>query len=191
VSEISQQSEMSPERRRELIEELRDHIIRAQEGDEEAIANMEASLKQIPSIARRFGNLNLLVEQGFVERASGNNPVKQKSLNITLREMREELAGPNPSPLEKLGVERVVSCWLQLHYAEHLYERNLPKLVLTEDDYYPKRLDRLHRRYLSAMRSLAQVRKLLKPKVAQINIGDKQQINTGTAPLEAPKTDHS
>jgi hypothetical protein len=191
VSEISQQSEMSPERRRELIEELRDHIIRAQEGDEEAIANMEASLEQIPSIARRFGNLNLLVEQGFVERASGNNPVKQKSLNITLREMREELAGPNPSPLEKLGVERVVSCWLQLHYAEHLYERNLPKLVLTEDDYYPKRLDRLHRRYLSAMRSLAQVRKLLKPKVAQINIGDKQQINTGTAPLEAPKTDHS
>jgi hypothetical protein len=191
VSEISQQSEMSPERRRELIEELRDHIIRAQEGDEEAIANMEASLEQIPSIARRFGNLNLLVEQGFVERASGNNPVKQKSLNITLREMREELAGPNPSPLEKLGVERVVSCWLQLHYAEHLYERNLPKLVLTEDDYYPKRLDRLHRRYLSAMRSLAQVRKLLKPKVAQINIGDKQQINIGTAPLEAPKTDHS
>jgi hypothetical protein len=191
VSEISQQSEMSPERRRELIEELRDHIIRAQEGDEEAIANMEASLEQIPSIARRFGNLNLLVEQGFVERASGNNPVKQKSLNITLREMREELAGPNPSPLEKLGVERVVSCWLQLHYAEHLYERNLPKLVLTEDDYYPKRLDRLHRRYLSAMRSLAQVRKLLKPKVAQINMGDKQQINTGTAPLEAPKTDHS
>jgi hypothetical protein len=191
VSEISQQSEMSPERRRELIEELRDHIIRAQEGDEEAIANMEASLEQLPSIARRFGNLNLLVEQGFVERASGNNPVKQKSLNITLREMREELAGPNPSPLEKLGVERVVSCWLQLHYAEHLYERNLPKLVLTEDDYYPKRLDRLHRRYLSAMRSLAQVRKLLKPKVAQINIGDKQQINTGTAPLEAPKTDHS
>jgi hypothetical protein len=191
VSEISQQSEMSLERRRELIEELRDHIIRAQEGDEEAIANMEASLEQIPSIARRFGNLNLLVEQGFVERASGNNPVKQKSLNITLREMREELAGPNPSPLEKLGVERVVSCWLQLHYAEHLYERNLPKLVLTEDDYYPKRLDRLHRRYLSAMRSLAQVRKLLKPKVAQINIGDKQQINTGTAPLEAPKTDHS
>jgi hypothetical protein len=191
VSEISQQSEMSPERRRELIEELRDHIIRAQEGDEEAIANMEASLEQIPSIARRFGNLNLLVEQGFVERASGNNPVKQKSLNITLREMREELAGPNPSPLEKLGVERVVSCWLQLHYAEHLYERNLPKLVLTEDDYYPKRLDRLHRRYLSAMRSLAQVCKLLKPKVAQINIGDKQQINTGTAPLEAPKTDHS
>jgi hypothetical protein len=50
-----------------------------------------------------------------------------------------------------------------------------------------KRLDRLHKRYLSAMRSLAQVRKLLKAKVAQINIGEKQQINTGTTALKAPK----
>lgn len=44
------------------------------------------------------------------------------------------------------------------------------------------------------MRSLAQVRKLLKPKVAQINIGEKQQINTGTAaalePVEPHKTSH-
>jgi hypothetical protein len=37
------------------------------------------------------------------------------------------------------------------------------------------------------MRSLAQVRKLLKAKVAQINIGEKQQINTGTTALKAPK----
>jgi hypothetical protein len=41
------------------------------------------------------------------------------------------------------------------------------------------------------MRSLAQVRKLLKPKVAQINIGEKQQINTGTASLEPVKTNNS
>jgi hypothetical protein len=60
-------------------------------------------------------------------------------------------------------------------------------MTISVDDYHQKRLDRLHKRYLSAMRSLAQVRKLLKPKVAQINIGEKQQINTGTAALEASK----
>ncbi len=139
---------------------------------------MEASLKQIPSIARKFGNPNIMVEQGFIERTSGNNPVKEKSLKITLEQMREELAGPNPSPLERLGAERVASCWLQFHYAELLYNQQLPKLTLDQDAYHQKRLDGLHRRYLSAMRSLAQVRKLLKPKVAQINIGEKQQINT-------------
>ena len=184
---VSSQDDMPRERRLELIEELKGHIVRAHDGDEEAIALMESSLEQIPSIARKFGSLNLLVDQGFTERATGHDPVKKKSLTLTLKQMREELAGSNPSPLETLGAERVVSCWLQLHYAELLYECNLPKMVLTEDDYYQRRLDRLHRRYLSAMRSLAQVRKLLKPKVAQINIGEKQQINTGTAALEAPK----
>jgi hypothetical protein len=187
---VSPEAEISREDRRNLIEELKGYIVRAQDGDEEAIALMENSLEQIPSIARKFGSLNLLVDQGFTERASGNDPVKKKSITMTLKQMREELAGPNPSPLETLGAERVVSCWLQLHYAELLYECNLPKMVLTEDDYYQKRLDRLHKRYLSAMRSLAQVRKLLKPKVAQINIGEKQQINTGAAalkPVEARK----
>ena len=187
MSVIIPQDEMSPEERRGIIAELRESIARAQDGDEDALATMERSLEQIPSLARKFGSLNLLVDEGFTERATGHDQVKKKSLTLTLKQMREELAGPNPSPLETLGAERVVSCWLQLHYAELLYECNLPKMVLTEDDYYQRRLDRLHRRYLSAMRSLAQVRKLLKPKVAQINIGEKQQINTIPAVREPSK----
>jgi hypothetical protein len=121
-----------------------------------------------------------MVQEGFVERTV-QNPFRQKSLTVTLKNMREDLAGANPSPLEQLGAERVASCWLQLHYAELLYNQELPNLTLEQDTHHQKRLDRLHRRYLSAMRSLAQVRKLLKPKVAQINIGEKQQINTGGA----------
>ena len=68
--------------------------------------------------------------------------------------MRQDLAGPNPSPLEKLGAERVASCWLQLHYAELIYDQELPKLSLDQDDHYQKRLDRLHKRYLSATHAL-------------------------------------
>jgi uncharacterized protein YoaH (UPF0181 family) len=143
---------------------------------------MDTVLEQIPSIARRFGNLNIMVEEGFVERTASNSSFRQKALRMTLEDMREELAGGNPSPLERLGAERVASCWLQLHYSELLYTQELPNLTHEQDEYHQKRLDRLHRRYLSSMRSLAQVRKLLKQKVAQINIGEKQQINT-VAPL--------
>jgi hypothetical protein len=187
VGEIIRQDELSPEERREAIESLKDLITRGHGGDEEAIAERGTVLERIPSIARKFGNLNVLVEEGFVERTASNDPFRQKALRINLETMREELAGSNPSPLAKLGAERVASCWLQLHYAELIYNQSLPKLSLEQDDYHQKRLDRLHRRYLSAMRSLAQVRKLLKPKVAQINIGEKQQINTGAAALEASK----
>ena len=192
ISENNPQDELAEKSsRRDLIAELREHITRAHDGDEEAIALMEKSLEQVPSIARKFGNLNLWVEQGFVERTTNGTPVEKKSVTLTLKQMREELAGPNPSPLEILGAERVASCWLQLHYGELLYNQELPKLTLTQDDYYQRRLDRLHRRYLSAMRSLAQVRKLLKPKVAQINIADKQQINTGAPALEPAKPSNS
>jgi hypothetical protein len=102
--------------------------------------------------------------------------------------MREELSGPNPSPLEILGAERVASCWLQLHYAELVYQQGFGTHTLDVDEFHQRRLDRLHRRYLSAMRSLAQVRKLLKPKIAQIKVAEKQQINTGTAALEPTET---
>lgn len=185
MSEINRQAELSPEAQREALTDLKDLITRGHDGDEEALARMDTVLEQIPSIARKFGNLNVMVEEGFIERTATNSPFRQKAVRVSLAEMREELAGPNPSPLEKLGAERIASCWLQLHYAELIYNQELPKLSLEQDDYYQKRLDRLHRRYLSAMRSLAQVRKLLKPRVAQINIGEKQQINSGV-PLAPP-----
>ncbi len=180
MSGIDKQTDLSPEARREALADLRDLVTRGHDGDEEALARMDTVLEEIPSIARRFGNLNMMVEEGFVERTASNNPFRQKALRVSLEDMREELAGGNPSPLEKLGAERVASCYLQLHYAELIYNQELPKFTNEQDDYYQRRLDRLHRRYLSAMRSLAQVRKLLKPKVAQINIGEKQQINTVT-----------
>jgi hypothetical protein len=191
MSEVSPQDGGSQEEqreRRDLLDELKGYIEAAHNGNEEAIAHMEQALELIPSIARKWGNLNLMVERGFIERTATNDPVVQKSVKVTLENMREELAGPNPSPLELLGAERVASCWLQLHYAELIYNQELPNLSLEQDAYHQKRLDRLHRRYLSAMRSLAQVRKLLKPKVAQINIGEKQQINTGAAALEPAET---
>jgi hypothetical protein len=191
VGEINKQDELSADDRRAALLDLRDLVIRGHDGDEEALAKMDTVLEEIPSIARKFGNLNVMVEEGFIERTSSNSPFRQKSLRVNLEHMREELAGPNPSPLEKLGAERVASCWLQLHYAELIYNQSLPKLSLRQDDYYQKRLDRLHKRYLSAMRSLAQVRKLLKSKVAQINIGEKQQINTGTTVLDLPKTNNA
>jgi hypothetical protein len=41
-------------------------------------------------------------------------------------------------------------------------------------------MDRAHRRYLSALRTLALVRKLALP-VLQVNIAGKQQVNVGAA----------
>jgi hypothetical protein len=110
VSELNRQNELSPEDRRAAVADLRALVTRGHDGDEEALSKMDTMLEQIPSVARCFGNLNIMVEEGIVERTASNSLFRQKSLRLTLGQMREELAGPNPSPLEKLGAERIASC---------------------------------------------------------------------------------
>jgi hypothetical protein len=92
-----------------------------------------------------------------------------------LESMRLDIAGEDPSPLEILLAERVVATWLQVQLFEGLYASGLDKHALVQGNYYQKRLDRAHGRHLSAIRTLAQVRKM-GPSV-QINIAEKQ-INT-------------
>jgi hypothetical protein len=94
-----------------------------------------------------------------------------------LESMRLDIAGKDPSPLEILLAERVVATWLQVQLFEGLYASGLGKHALAQGNYYQKRLDRAHGRHLSAIRTLAQVRKM--GPAVQINIAEKQINTTG------------
>jgi hypothetical protein len=97
---------------------------------------------------------------------------------IYIRQMEkdaEELAGPNPSPLEKVLAERVAISRFRCYYYECLCVMGLRKDTLNLDDHKHKRLARAQRDFLSACRALAQVRKLELPFV-QVNVADKQQV---------------
>ena len=96
-------------------------------------------------------------------------------LKHQLESMRIEVAGENPSPLERLLAERVVATWLQVQLFEGIYATGMKSGTLKQDDHRQKRLDRAHRRHLSAIRTLAQIRKM--GPAVQINIAEKQ-INT-------------
>ena len=99
-------------------------------------------------------------------------------LKHQLESMRIEVAGENPSPLARLLAERVVATWLQVQFFEGLYALGIKSgvtLSLSQDEHRQKRLDKAHRRHLSAIRTLAQIRKL--GPAVQINIAEKQ-INT-------------
>ena len=93
--------------------------------------------------------------------------------------LRAELGGPQPSPLERLLVERIVACWLQVLIGEDSYARQLRRgdLSWATDSYHQRRLDQAQRRYLTAIKALAQVRRLLTPTV--VNIAAQQQVNLG------------
>ena len=99
----------------------------------------------------------------------------------------EELAGPNPSPLEKVLAERVAISRFRCYYYECLCAMGLRKDTLNVDAHKHKRLAAAQKDFLSACRTLAQVRKLELPFV-QVNVADKQQVQNlvVTGALEGP-----
>jgi hypothetical protein len=74
-------------------------------------------------------------------------------------------------------VERIVATGLQLHYFETLYAQNMDEMTIPQDEFHQRRIDRAHRRHLSAVKTLAQIRKL--GSAVQINIAEKQINTTG------------
>ena len=95
-----------------------------------------------------------------------------KSLTRKLDLLRDELAGPNPTPLERLLVERIVACWLHLHHLEATYSGK-EGMSLALGSYYQRSITSAQKRYLVAIKTLALVRKLAIP-VLQVNIARKQ-----------------
>ena len=66
-------------------------------------------------------------------------------------------------------------CWLELQYFQALYSQNLGNLSITQSDFHQRQIDKAHRRYISSIKALAQIRKM--GSAVQINIAEKQ-INT-------------
>jgi hypothetical protein len=153
--------------------ELRQLLGRARQGDEKTLPVLRKLLED-PARVNVLGNLARQAELALIRTAAGGNLCLREALGRKLELMRAELAGADPAPLERLLAERVVACWLHLYHLEMLYAQR-DSLSLELGTYYQKTLDRAHKRYLSAIKTLALVRKLTLP-VLQVNIG-RRQVN--------------
>ena len=149
-------------------------IDRVQDGDEEALPVLRKVLDEEPMVAR-IVDLARNVERSIIEKMTGDDVFTQEAIPRNLKAMKREIAGENPSPLERLLAERITVCWLELQYFQAIYTQNLGKLTITQSDYHQRRIDKAHRRYLSSIKALAQIRKM--GPTVQINIADKQ-VNT-------------
>jgi hypothetical protein len=110
------------------------------------------------------GDFAQQLQNRILEQAAGKSLMFREAWRSQLEVPRQELAGLNPSPVEKLLVDRIVLMWLQLHDAELRFEQ-ATDMTIVQADYRLRRIDGLSRRYLAALRSLAQVRKLALPAV--------------------------
>lgn len=92
-----------------------------------------------------------------------------------------ELAGPNPRPIERTLAESASLAWAALRFTE-ASELAAGSRSLALAAYSLSRLDHAHRRYVSALKTLAQVRRLSGPSVQVVNIGGQNQTNVIGSP---------
>jgi hypothetical protein len=109
-----------------------------------------------------YGDLALQAEGALVRVAAGSNLLLAESLLFKLRELKAELGGASPSPLERLLIARVAATWLQTAYFDGLLAQaagagEARLKVLRQQQ------DAAHRRHLAGIKQLALVRKLLRP----------------------------
>lgn len=149
-------------------------VKRADQGDREALQQIRRYYELFPELWEQAGNLARQVEDSWVRTILGEKQVVAvEATQRKLKALRQELEGSAPTPLERLLVDRIIACWLQVQYADATYAQRMKDLTWVGGDYYQRRMDRAHARYLAAIRTLAQVRRLLVP-VVQVNIADKQ-----------------
>ena len=170
---------------------LRELMRRAEAGDRTVLPEMRPLVDATPGLWDRAGHVAGFARRAWSDLIGTTNQFIVEGVERKAEEQRQELLGDAPTPLERLLVERVVLCSLQVHYLEAIYARQLGQsggMSWAADLGHQRRQDRAHRRYLSAIRTLAQVRRLLLPAV-QINVAERQIISQGGPAVAASETD--
>jgi hypothetical protein len=141
---------------------------RAESGDHEARAELRRRLEACSrqEIAQ-LAQIAVRADRMLVKTISGADPLMEEALYVRLRDMRKEIAGDNPTPLEAMLADRVVAGWLLVEVLEALisaqYSRHIgdgkrasPSYLLQQS----KILESATRRHMQAIQTLARVRKL-------------------------------
>jgi hypothetical protein len=156
---------------RESLEELRALSRKAQGGGAEgaeARKELRHKLREAsPAVIARASDIGRKSQHLLIKTASGEDLLTELALSGRLDMMRKEVAGENPTPLEVLLTERVVSCWLLVELFERLMaahlsketpkEKRLPERTLR---HYLSWQEDANSRFLAAVRELARLRKL-------------------------------
>ena len=115
----------------------------------------------------------------LVDWAAGKeaDPKTKASLKEELCEVAAELAGPSPSPVERVLAKTAATAWFAYRYCEASNAASGAEggMSLAQAEFAQRRMDRALRRLLSTLKALAAVRRLAVPTV-QINVAHRQQI---------------
>jgi hypothetical protein len=160
------ESRQSPESN--AIAEIKSVVNRARQGDASVLPRLRVLLDEHRSLWQRHGDLGAQAEMAWATLVAGTDLHLRECLLRKAEALREELAGRHPSTVERLLVDRVVACWMQMAYHDALAAQSLgsedkPRLMA----FRVQRQEQSQRQYLGALAALTTLRKLLpKPTAA-------------------------
>jgi hypothetical protein len=159
----------TPPKQDEVLERLQKLVRRAEEGDESVLPELRAALDVNGWAWQDYGNLGRQSEAAWLQLIAGKNLMLHEATRRKAAQLREELAGPEPSPLERLLVERVVACWLQASYADAAYAQ-MKGVTPAQHAAALGRQNSAQQRFVLAVKALATVRKLLRPGLSPVDL---------------------
>jgi hypothetical protein len=101
-----------------------------------------------------------MAETAQIELAAATDFLLRESLIRKLNAFKAEIAGPAPSPLEKIIVDRIGTCWLQVHAADVLLVQDRDTSN-GQTEFLQRRVERAQKNLLAATKQLCLVRQLL------------------------------
>ena len=132
---------------------------KAATGDRSAVPAIDEYLAN-PAAVALWGDTGRLVLMKWVRLYAGKNLTYQRAVVRFASELRSRLAGDDPDALAVLSAERVVLAWVAAAVFDSWFANALDKnLSVKLVEHYQKQADLGQRQLLSAVRTLAKVRR--------------------------------
>jgi len=148
--------------------------------DLQALNNLLYKNKEMELWRAVVGMGELAESQALNTIVNGSGQGMRECWRQRLKVMRANLGHAESSPLERLLIQQVTLCWLNLNLTEYRHTNVMKQSIsLAQGIYWDKRLSMAQRRFTRACESLARVRRLLHRNPVQVNIAAHggQQVN--------------
>jgi hypothetical protein len=146
------------------IDSLRATVDLARRGVKEVLPRLRKLLDEHPELVGRHEDLARRAQHAWLQ-LFGKDLMAQEGTSRQLDALREDLAESRSSPLEKLVIQRIAACWLQTVYFDAREAVGQDVETREMAAFRLKRQAQAHQQLLSAIKSLADLRKVTPPPV--------------------------
>jgi hypothetical protein len=143
------------------LEEWSKIVEKGRKGDKEALDKFREISRRDPAMNARTVEYLLTHSRDKILGAMfADNHLTRIVMEAHLERMAKDLAGPNPSMVERMLSDRAALCWLQVYRDDYEETVNRGVVSIALGRFQVLRQSQSHKRLLSALKALADVRKI-------------------------------